>query len=54
MPLSNKEMQNIRIREKYVVSKCGDYFVLIEPNNQNINAIPVARKPGIAALNNKR
>lgn len=34
-----EEILNIRIRDKFVLTKCGNYFVLLEPNHINYEEI---------------
>ncbi|CAF0727305.1 unnamed protein product [Rotaria sordida] len=43
-----EELKNIRIRNKYILTKCGNYFVLLEPSQQNFNDINLKRKPALS------
>ncbi|CAF3449227.1 unnamed protein product [Rotaria sp. Silwood1] len=46
------ELRNIRIREKYMLTKCGNYFVLLEPSQQTLNEINPKRKPALSVTSN--
>ncbi|CAF3845624.1 unnamed protein product, partial [Adineta steineri] len=41
-----EELQRIRIREKYILTNCGNYFVLLEPIHQNFDDIHLRRISG--------
>ncbi|CAF2646870.1 unnamed protein product [Rotaria sp. Silwood2] len=47
-----EELRNIRIQEKYVLTKCGNYFVLLEPSQQSLTDIIQKRKPALSVNSN--
>ena len=39
-------MQHVRIRDKYVLKKCGNYDVLLEPSPENLDEVHERRVSG--------